>query len=226
MTYTVSSGTLDLTQPNPTLVNASMLPYCCTVSDFFRFIVISFVLQCRVILTLWLLQYFFDASEAEAWMSEQELYMISEDRARDEMGATNMLKKHGNMERVVEDYADTIRQLGERSRKFLDEGHPDRWVDLGNLLVTIVMFMFTLYVNCTRGYTKIITMMLNISQVKLIATLWLKDHIANNKNNTLEHDTNHEVVPEWYDIHVRVYSDAHKLTSSQLSLPRDIKTEY
>lgn len=70
-------------------------------------------------------QYFFDAAEAEAWMSEQELYMISEDRARDEMGAANMLKKHGNMERVVEDYADTIRQLGERSRKFLDESHPD-----------------------------------------------------------------------------------------------------
>jgi len=61
-------------------------------------------------------------------MSEQELYMISEDRARDEMGATNMLKKHSNMERVVEDYADTIRQLGERSRKFLDDGHPDRCV--------------------------------------------------------------------------------------------------
>jgi len=60
-------------------------------------------------------------------MSEQELHMISEDRARDEMGATNMLKKHGNMERVVEDYADTIRQLGERSRKFLDDGHPDRY---------------------------------------------------------------------------------------------------
>jgi len=56
--------------------------------------------------------------------------MISEDRARDEMGATNMLKKHSNMERIVEDYADTIRQLGERSRKFLDDGHPDRCVDL------------------------------------------------------------------------------------------------
>ena len=72
-------------------------------------------------------QYFFDASEAEAWMSEQELYMISEDRARDEMGATNMLKKHGNMEKVVDDYADVIRQLGERSRKFLDDNHPDRF---------------------------------------------------------------------------------------------------
>ena len=78
-------------------------------------------------LALALLQYFFDASEAEAWMSEQELYMISEDRARDETGATNMLKKHANMEKVVDDYADMIRQLGDRSRKFLDDGHPNRY---------------------------------------------------------------------------------------------------
>ena len=27
-------------------------------------------------------QYFFDAAEAEAWMSEQELYMMSEERAK------------------------------------------------------------------------------------------------------------------------------------------------
>jgi len=59
-------------------------------------------------------------------MSEQELYMISEDRARDEMGATNMLKKHANMEKVVDDYAETIRQLGDRSRSFLDDSHPNR----------------------------------------------------------------------------------------------------
>jgi len=97
----------------------------------------------------WLLQYFFDASEAEAWMSEQELYMISEDRARDEMGATNMLKKHSNMERVVEDYADTIRQLGERSRKFLDEGHPDRLTCSINLWTKIIFQVQSLfYVNC------------------------------------------------------------------------------
>jgi len=74
-------------------------------------------------------------------MSEQELYMISEDRARDEMGATNMLKKHSNMEHVVEDYADTIRQLGERSRKFLDDGHPDRCVDLCNRCLSQVLIV-------------------------------------------------------------------------------------
>jgi len=72
------------------------------------------------------LQYFFDAAEAEAWMSEQELYMMSEDRAKDEMGATNMLKKHGGLEKTVDDYAETIRQLGERSRNLVDEGHPNR----------------------------------------------------------------------------------------------------
>ena len=72
------------------------------------------------------LQYLFDASEAEAWMSEQELYMMAEDRAKDEVGANNMLKKHGVLEKTVEDYADTIRELGERSRELIDQNHPDR----------------------------------------------------------------------------------------------------
>jgi len=59
-------------------------------------------------------------------MGEQELYMISEERAKDEQGANNMLKKHSNMEKVVEDYADTVRQLGDQSRQFTDNSHPDR----------------------------------------------------------------------------------------------------
>jgi spectrin beta len=71
-------------------------------------------------------QYLFDASEAEAWMSEQELYMMAEERAKDEVGANNMLKKHSTLEKTVEDYADTIRELGERSRNLIDENHPDR----------------------------------------------------------------------------------------------------
>jgi spectrin beta len=70
-------------------------------------------------------QYFFDANECESWMSEQELYMISEERARDEAGAGNMLKKHANMEKTVEDYAEVVRQLGERARKLVDEKNPD-----------------------------------------------------------------------------------------------------
>ena len=69
-------------------------------------------------------------------MSEQELYMMSDDRAKDEMGATNMLKKHGSLEKTVDDYAETIRQLGERSRNLVDEEHPNRWVLLSSILRT------------------------------------------------------------------------------------------
>lgn len=59
-------------------------------------------------------------------MSEQELYMMTDDKAKDEVGANNMLKKHGTLETTVEDYAETVRQLGERSRTLADEEHPDR----------------------------------------------------------------------------------------------------
>jgi spectrin beta len=71
-------------------------------------------------------QYFFDASEAESWMSEQELYMMVEDRGKDEISAQNLMKKHETLELAVEDYAETIRQLGETARQLTSEHHPDR----------------------------------------------------------------------------------------------------
>ncbi|XP_052270062.1 spectrin beta chain-like isoform X3 [Dreissena polymorpha] len=70
-------------------------------------------------------QYYYDASEAEAWMSEQELYMMGEERAKDEIGAQNMMKKHTALENVVEDYAGVVRQLGERSRALINQEHPE-----------------------------------------------------------------------------------------------------
>lgn len=69
-------------------------------------------------------QYFFDAAEAEAWMSEQELYMMVEDRGKDETSAQNLMKKHDNLEQSVEDYANTIRQLGETARQLTADHHP------------------------------------------------------------------------------------------------------
>ncbi|XP_039294197.1 spectrin beta chain isoform X2 [Nilaparvata lugens] len=69
-------------------------------------------------------QYFFDACEAESWMSEQELYMMVEDRGKDEISAQNLMKKHEALERAVDDYADTIRQLGETARHLTSEQHP------------------------------------------------------------------------------------------------------
>ncbi|XP_042238845.1 spectrin beta chain-like isoform X1 [Homarus americanus] len=70
-------------------------------------------------------QYLFDASEAEVWMSEQELYMMVEDRGKDELSAQNLMKKHQSLESAVSDYAETIRQLGETARHLINEEHPD-----------------------------------------------------------------------------------------------------
>lgn len=69
-------------------------------------------------------QYIFDANEAESWMSEQELYMMVEDRGKDETSARNLMKKHESLEAAVESYADTIRSLGETVRALAAEGHP------------------------------------------------------------------------------------------------------
>ena len=51
-----------------------------------------------------------------------------------------MLKKHGTLEMTVEDYAETIRQLGERSRNLIDDDHPDRYrINTRLNLVTIFL---------------------------------------------------------------------------------------
>ncbi|XP_036402633.1 spectrin beta chain, non-erythrocytic 1-like isoform X2 [Megalops cyprinoides] len=70
-------------------------------------------------------QYYFDAAEAEAWMSEQELYMMSEEKAKDEQSAVAMLKKHQILEQAVEDYAETVHQLSQTSRALVAAGHPE-----------------------------------------------------------------------------------------------------
>ncbi|KAA3676090.1 spectrin beta [Paragonimus westermani] len=70
-------------------------------------------------------QYLFDASEAEAWMGEQELYLMGEERAKDEQGANNAMKKHEQRQKIVENYATEIRNLGERSRAMIETNHPE-----------------------------------------------------------------------------------------------------
>ncbi|XP_053369444.1 spectrin beta chain, non-erythrocytic 1 isoform X1 [Clarias gariepinus] len=70
-------------------------------------------------------QYYFDAAEAEAWMSEQELYMMSEEKAKDEQSSVAMLKKHQILEQAVEDYAETVHELSKTSRGLVAENHPE-----------------------------------------------------------------------------------------------------
>ncbi|XP_048517333.1 spectrin beta chain-like [Dendroctonus ponderosae] len=69
-------------------------------------------------------QYLFDANEAESWMSEQELYMMVEDRRKNETSARNFMKKYESLEAAVEAYADTIRGLGVTVKTLSAEGHP------------------------------------------------------------------------------------------------------
>ena len=78
-------------------------------------------------------------------MGEQELFMISDERAKDENGASNMIKKHANVEKTIDNYADTIRQLSERSRYLIDNKHPDRWVPYRLLCRLFHLYLFWLF---------------------------------------------------------------------------------
>ncbi|XP_053365355.1 spectrin beta chain, erythrocytic isoform X1 [Clarias gariepinus] len=69
-------------------------------------------------------QYYNDADEAEAWIGEQELYMIADDEAKDEQSAMTLLKRHMILKQVVDEYADSIQDLAERAQKMFAEDHP------------------------------------------------------------------------------------------------------
>ncbi|XP_028856449.1 spectrin beta chain, erythrocytic-like [Denticeps clupeoides] len=70
-------------------------------------------------------QYLNDADEAEAWIGEQELYMIADEKAKDEQSAMVLLKRHLVLKQGVDDYAGAIRKLADRAQKMLAEDHPD-----------------------------------------------------------------------------------------------------
>ncbi|CAK6431996.1 unnamed protein product [Pipistrellus nathusii] len=70
-------------------------------------------------------QYYLDAGEAEAWISEQELYVISDEIPKDEEGAIVMLKRHLRQQRAVEEYGRNIKQLAGRAQGLLAAGHPE-----------------------------------------------------------------------------------------------------
>lgn len=59
-------------------------------------------------------------------MGEQELYLMNDDYGKDEFGTNRFLKKHDNAESLVDDYANTIRHLGDRCQRFINDEHPER----------------------------------------------------------------------------------------------------
>ncbi|XP_058915030.1 spectrin beta chain, erythrocytic [Kogia breviceps] len=70
-------------------------------------------------------QYYLDAGEAEAWISEQEFYVFSDETPQDEEGAIVMLKRHLRQQRTVEEYGRNIKQLAGRAQSLLSAGHPE-----------------------------------------------------------------------------------------------------
>ncbi|KAM4663138.1 spectrin beta chain, erythrocytic-like [Discoglossus pictus] len=73
-------------------------------------------------------QYYMDASEAEAWIDEQQLYMIGDDIPKfekDEESVILMVKKHLRLQHAVEHYAKSVKELAEQAQKLLALEHPD-----------------------------------------------------------------------------------------------------
>ncbi|KAM3919502.1 spectrin beta chain, erythrocytic isoform 1-T2 [Leptodactylus fuscus] len=70
-------------------------------------------------------QYYMDANEAEAWIDEQQLYMMGDEIPKDEESVVLMLKKHLILQHGVEQYGKNIKDLAEQSQKLLALEHPD-----------------------------------------------------------------------------------------------------
>jgi len=68
-------------------------------------------------------KYYFDAAEAESWMSEKELFLLGDERGKDEEHVQKLLKKHQILEKEINDYEETINKLGDEAKKMIDEEH-------------------------------------------------------------------------------------------------------
>uniref|UniRef100_A0A914C484 Spectrin beta chain n=1 Tax=Acrobeloides nanus TaxID=290746 RepID=A0A914C484_9BILA len=69
-------------------------------------------------------QFLYDCNEAEAWMSEQELYMMQDERGKDEFSTQNQIKKHERLQADINQFADTIRDLASQAQRFVQERSP------------------------------------------------------------------------------------------------------
>uniref|UniRef100_A0A5F8HJE1 Spectrin beta chain n=1 Tax=Monodelphis domestica TaxID=13616 RepID=A0A5F8HJE1_MONDO len=67
-------------------------------------------------------QYYFDMSEVEAWLGEQEVLLMSEETGKDEQSTLQLLKKHLLLEQSVENYEESIAQLSRQCRSLLELG--------------------------------------------------------------------------------------------------------
>lgn len=59
-------------------------------------------------------------------MSEQELYMMQDERGKDEFSTQNQIKKHERLQNDIDQFADTIRDLASKAQMFIEENSPLR----------------------------------------------------------------------------------------------------
>lgn len=71
-------------------------------------------------------KYYFDAAEAESWMSEKELFLLGDELGKDEEHVQKLLKKHQTTENAIQDYENTIKELEQDAKKMIDEDHIER----------------------------------------------------------------------------------------------------
>uniref|UniRef100_A0A915M9S2 Calponin-homology (CH) domain-containing protein n=1 Tax=Meloidogyne javanica TaxID=6303 RepID=A0A915M9S2_MELJA len=69
-------------------------------------------------------QYLYDCAEAEAWMSEQELYMMQDERGKDEFSTQNQIKRHERLQQEIGQFATIIKELASRAKNLIDEESP------------------------------------------------------------------------------------------------------
>ena len=60
-------------------------------------------------------------------MSEQELFLLGDDRGKDEEHVQKMLNKHNAIENAIIDYGDTIQELELVANGLVEEEHPERY---------------------------------------------------------------------------------------------------
>ena len=85
-------------------------------------------------------QFLYDCNEAEAWMSEQELYMMQDERGKDEFSTQNQIKKHERVQQDINAFADTIRRLASRAHEFVNEQGPLRYCSFFHIVFTLYTF--------------------------------------------------------------------------------------
>ncbi|CAF1170255.1 unnamed protein product [Adineta ricciae] len=66
-------------------------------------------------------QYYYDLSEAEAWLGEQELYMMSEERGKDELATQTFIRKQQTMDQTIENYTDILGELDGKAKKLNED---------------------------------------------------------------------------------------------------------